>query len=264
MRSSDFTAEKKVFADAWVPRGTLRFYSFMVIAVILFFWSSPLLLTAEEEGVASSSSVASGTASGAILKVEGILEEYGYSESDIQGVLKVFLGAENKGVPGAMLVPRVQEGVAKGVPALRLQGALKRDIDYLMSARRLFAEAEAEEVFLNRESQWKRAANMLAADFGSDELGRLIQICREDPDKFRPISLLYASLSTWGLSKEDGLAVAEALVSSAIPAEEYEGILDLYRNARRERIRPEELTDRITERAGSSVSVEELERMILH
>ncbi|MCF7914329.1 MAG: hypothetical protein K9L66_04095 [Spirochaetaceae bacterium] len=251
---SGFTTNKRFFADAGVPRGTLRFYSFMVMVLLLFFWSSPLLLIAEEGG---------GSTSGTSSKVEGILEEHGYSESDIQGVLNVFLGAQNKGVPGDMLVPRVQEGVAKGVPAPRLVGALKRDIDYLMNARRLFAEAEAEGVFLSRESQWKRAANMLAAGFGSDELGRLIQICREDPDKFRPISLLYASLSTWGLSKEDGLSVAEALVSSAIPSEEYEGILDLYRAARRERIRPEELTERIAARAGSSESVEELERVIL-
>jgi len=248
-----FTTKKRFFADAGVPQGTLRYYSFMVMVLLLYFWSSPLLLTAEEDQAASAVS----------RRVEGILEEHGYSESGIQGVLNVFLGAENKGVPGDMLVPRVQEGVAKGVPASRLQGVLKRDIDYLMSARRLFAEAEAEGVFLSRESQWKRAANMLAAGFDSDELGRLIQICKENPDKFRPISLLYASLSTWGLSNKDGLSVAEALVSSAIPTEEYEGILDLYRTARRERIRPEELTERIAARAGSSESVEELERMIL-
>jgi len=222
------------------------------------------LLSAQEEGGATASSTSFSVSSRASSKVEGILREHGYSESDMQGVLKVFRGAEKGGLPGDMLVPRVQEGVAKGVPAPRLQAALKKDIDYLMSARRLFAEAEAEEVFLNREGQWKRAANMLAAGFGSDELATLIQICKVDPEKFRPISLLYASLSTWGLSKEDGLLVTKALVSSSISTEEYEGILDLYRTARRERIRPEELTKRIAARAGSSKSVEELKRMILY
>lgn len=259
---SGFNIQKKIVADSRVPSGTLRFFSCIGIAVLLFFWSSPLLLRAQEQGGAEASSTYSAS-SGANSKVEGILREHGYSERDVQGVLEVFLGAKKEGISGDMLVPRVQEGVAKTVPAPRLQAALKRDIDYLLSARRLFAEAGAEEVFLNRKSQWKRAANMLAAGFGSDELGSLLQICKENPEKFRPISLLYASLSTWGLSKADGLTVAEALVSSAIPIAEYEGILDLYRTARRERIRPEELTERIAAYAGSSESVEELERMIL-
>ena len=263
MRSS-FSIEKKVFADPGVPQGTLRCYSLVVIAVLLFFWSSPLLFSAEEAGGAAASSTSFSASSGAISKVEGILREHGYSELDMQGVLKVFREAEKGGLPGEMLVPRVQEGVAKAVPASRLQAALKRDIDYLMSAQRLFAEAEAEEVFLNREGQWKRAANMLAAGFGSEELAKLIQICKENPEKFRPISFLYASLSSWGLSEADGLLVAEALVSSSIPTEEYEGILDLYRTARRERIRPEELSRRIAVSAGSSEGVDELERMILH
>src|SRR6056297_691175 len=263
MRSS-FSIEKKLFADQRVPQGTLRCYSLVVIAVLLFFWSSPLLLSAEEAGGAAASSTSFSASSGATSKVESILREHRYSELDMQGVLKVFREAEKGGLPGEMLVPRVQEGVAKAVPASRLQAALKRDIDYLLSAQRLFAEAEAEEVFLNREDQWKRAANMLAAGFGSDELANLIQICKVDPEKFRPLSLLYASLSTWGLSKEDGLLVTKALVSSSISTEEYEGILDLYRTARRERIRPEELTERIATQAGSSKSVEELERLILH
>jgi hypothetical protein len=250
MRSS-FTTEKKLCADAWVPQGTLRYYSFIGILALLLFWSSPLLLSAEEDGGAA--------ASGASSKVEAILEEHGYARTEVQGVLNSFELAESRDIPGDMLVPCVQEGVAKGVPAPRLQVALKNDIEYLMSARRLFAEAEAETVFLNRESQWKRAANMLAAGYGSDELTILIQICKKNPEKFRPISFLYASLSIWGLSKEDGLSVADALVSSAIPTAEYEGILDLYRSARRE-----ELTERIVAQAGSSESVEELERMILH
>jgi len=253
MRSS-FTTNENLFADAGVPQGTLRCYSFVVIAVLLFFWSSPLLLSAEEEEAFSAES----------RRVEGILEDHGYTRTEIQSVLNSFELAESKDIPGDMLVPRVQEGVAKGVPVPRLQMALKNDIEYLMSARRLFAEAEAETVFMNQESQWKRAANMLAAGFGSDELIILIEICKKNPEKFRPISFLYASLSTWGLSKEDGLAVAEALISSAIPTAEYEGILDLYRTARRERIRPEELTERIAARASSSESVEELERMILY
>ena len=260
---SGFNTKKIFSADAGVPQGTLRCYSFVVIAVLLFFWSSPLLLTAEEEG-SSASGTSFSAFSGASSKVEGILEEHGYTRTEIQSVLNSFELAESKDIPGDMLVPRVQEGVAKGVPVPRLQMALKNDIEYLMSARRLFAEAEAEEVFLNREDQWKRAANMLAAGFGSDELANLIQICKVDPEKFRPLSLLYASLSTWGLSKEDGLLVTKALVSSSISTEEYEGILDLYRTARRERIRPEELTERIATQAGSSKSVEELKRVILH
>jgi len=253
MRSS-FTTNENLFADAGVPQGTLRCYSFVVIAVLLFFWSSPLLLSAEEEEAFSAES----------RRVEGILEDHGYTRTEIGGVLSIFEMAESQDIPGDMLVPRVQEGVAKGVPASSLQAALKRDVDYLINAQRLFAQAESEEVFLNREGEWKRAANMLAAGFGSEELAKLIQICKENPEKFRPISFLYASLSSWGLSEADGLLVAEALVSSSIPTEEYEGILDLYRTARRERIRPEELSRRIAVSAGSSEGVDELERMILH
>ena len=112
-------------------------------------------------------------------------------------------------------------------------------------------------------ARWQRAANMLAAGFGPEELAALGRMCISVPEEFRPLSVLYASLVHWGLPAGTTLSVAEALVESPLPADEYEALTNLYRSARRYRISPEELSTRIIAEANRAATIEELERRIL-
>jgi hypothetical protein len=199
-----------------------------------------------------------------VSRVRHLMQEAGYARPDIQLVTGVFTHAESSDIPPRMLLPRVQEGIAKGVPPERMVTALEKDLTHLKEARGLITSVEGGRVLLEDRAQWQRAANMLAAGYTEDEVGELVRLCAGEPSEFRQVSILYVSLDKWGLPREEILSVAEALISSPISSGEYEGVVDLYRRARRQRIRPEVLTERIVSEARNAVTVEELRRRILY
>ncbi len=232
-----------------VPKGTLMRYCSLATA-LFFLLCFPLSLAAEDNKVTG--------------LVETLLEESSYEESAVTRLTDLLQQAEQKEIPAEMLIPRMQEGIAKGVPSSRLEYALQRDINNLKRARLIIESAGGEESFFERQSQWKRAANLLAGGFEEERLKTLVELCTDEPKEFRPVSLLYVSLTSWGLRASEAIDVSRALIASSIPSEEYEAVVNMYRKARRERISPEELSSRILQSAGRSRSIDELERLILH
>ena len=245
---------------ARVSEGTRR----LLLFILLFFLCSSFALRAEQEHGAKEEKQAERQESDRIEEqVVRVLEEKGYSSESAKEVGEFFADLEEKNIPGELLFSRVQEGAAKRVPIPRLIAVLEKDREYLQRARELFRKSGKTDLFLSRKAQWQRAANMLAAGFEDEVVRELIRLSAPAPEKFRPVSLLFVSLSQWGLSRENGLRVAEALVVSNIPPNEYEGVIELYRSARRKRMRPSELTDRIVSTTGKVDSLKELERVIL-
>ncbi len=231
---------------------------FMSFLIFTLFICSAGLLAADETGKNPAE------APGEIFQqARGRLQSAGYSEKEVHGVVEVLEDAAGRDIPPRLLLARVQEGAAKGVPALRLREALQQDVEYLAEARRILAELHNGAVLLSDTARWQRAATMLTAGLSGHELSELGRICIPVPGEFRSVSVLYASLVSWGLPSGTTLSVAEALTNSPLPAHEYEAVTDLYRNARRYRIAPEELSDRIISVAAKVADIEELERRIL-
>jgi hypothetical protein len=103
---------------------------------------------------------------------------------------------------------------------------------------------------------------MLAAGVALSHLERLIEICKHAVHEFRAVSTLFVSLDTWGLASSEALRVAEAFVQSPIPSEDYGPVTDIYRTARRRRIPPGTVTERIVAQARNVRSIEALERRV--
>ncbi|MCF7929302.1 MAG: hypothetical protein K9L68_11030 [Spirochaetales bacterium] len=202
----------------------------------------------------------------AIDRAAELLEEKGYSESERQTLTRELGKASAQSVPVELLVPKIQEGAAKGAGAGRILSALQQERNVLLQARRVVGEIRGGSVFLEKENYdlWQRAAHMLEADLPQSELEQLIRLSLPGPQRFRPLSSLHFSLKQWGLESESSLQVAAALVSSDIPPAEYGAVSDLFRAARRQRISPDQLIRRIEEQAGEVRSVDELSRIILY
>ena len=80
---------------------------------------------------------------------------------------------------------------------------------------------------------------------------------------FRGASVLYISLVEWGLSEYAVIQVIGALVESEIPHSEYGGVIELFRVARRQRVGPDVIVERIVSAAPHTGSINELSNKIL-
>ncbi len=225
-------------------------FSFLIFFVLL----RPPCLWAEQVDTSSF---------GPTQTVKGILIDNGYTEKESSVIAEILDYAGSVGIPGELLIPRVREGVAKRVSVPRLERALSNDIENLRTARSLFEQFSKAEEFIGETARWKRAANMLAAGMDPQELYTLVEACSTKPDDFRSASVLYVSLFEWGLTEDSAKRVVESLVLSEIHKSEYEGVIELFRVARRQRLRPEELVGRIVSAAPHSRSIDELSNKIL-
>jgi hypothetical protein len=177
-------------------------------------------------------------------------------------VHRLFDEAAAEGVPARMLLPRLEEGLAKGAPGERVLLALEREMGYLLEARQILtAEGEG---LLREEASWARAANLLAGGLPPEEVGTLVRILRPRPRDFRPATYLYVALVDWGLPREQARSLLGALVGSALPGEEFGGVMELLARGRRLRIAPEEMVRRIRDSVGRARSLDELGTLVLY
>ncbi len=226
-----------------------RFFSLVIPLLVLFFTGA---LFAEEQALSRE-----------VQEVAEILETRGYASEDIQPIFKIFQRAEEQMIPSELLISRLEEGAAKGASIDRLEAVLRKDLELLRASRQVFETTGGKWKEIDRMSQWKRAVHMLAAGVAVEHLERLIEVCKHAPRKFRPASLLYVSLDTWGLASSQALRVAEAFVDSPLPTEHYGAVTDLYRRARSRRMSPDTVTERIVSQVKEVRSMEALERRVL-
>ncbi|UCF99379.1 MAG: hypothetical protein JSV89_07525 [Spirochaetaceae bacterium] len=194
--------------------------------------------------------------------VETTLARSGYSEAHKDSIIAFFAQIENDGIPGEMLLPKLEEGIAKRVPAPKVLAALKRESENLQQARELILRIEGGERLLADRAYWARTANLLATDVSAAEIERLIVLCRTRIEGFRPASYLYVAMLNWGLSGEPAFDLIATLLASALPPDSYMGVMDLLATGRRRRIPPEELIRRIQEHLQHASTIKELEKWI--
>lgn len=196
--------------------------------------------------------------------VDGVLSRGDYSSAEEQRVRVVFDRAESTGVPGEMLIPRLAEGVAKGVPAARLIPVLDARLDSLVTARQVFEEHGVDTSLPGRRGLWNAAALLIWDDAPRDHLEAIVSAAPVDTDRLRPGFSLYASLVDWGLRRNEALAVSEATVASPLPAEDFPAVVSILTTARQERIPVTRAVDRLTSALPNASEVSDLREEVLY
>jgi hypothetical protein len=194
--------------------------------------------------------------------VESALERSGYSQPQKHSIIAFFAEAEQSEIPPDLLLPKLEEGISKGIPAPGVLGALMQEADNLLRTRGLLLRSEEGRRLLADPASWARAANLLSVGVAEDEIEQLIALCGARIEGFRPASYLYVAVMEWGLSGDSSLDLIGALLSSSIPPDSYMGVMDLLAIGRRRRIAPEELVQRILQHLGRAKSIKELEKWI--
>ena len=186
-----------------------------------------------------------------------------YSPEVQAEVSRLFREAERQGIPDGLLLPRLEEGIAKKVNAERLLAALEREQDLLLQARDLLTGLDGGERLLEDQASWARAANLLAAGYGTVEVGGLARASLSRPGDFRPAASLYVSLRGWGLSAGQALELVRGLLASPISGERFPGIMEIFIEGRRLRLAPEILIRRLLEQLPDARTIEELRQKCL-
>jgi hypothetical protein len=194
--------------------------------------------------------------------VESTLARSGYSEAHKDSINTFFAEAERSDIPVELLLPKLEEGIAKGIAAQRVLDALRREAENLRLSRSLMLRSEGGERLLADPASWARTANLLAVGVSDEEIEELIALCSRRIEGFRPATYLYVAVLEWGLAGNSAFDLIGALLSSSVPPDSYLGVMDLLANGRRRRIAPEELVQRIQQHLEHTNSIKELEKWI--
>lgn len=195
--------------------------------------------------------------------VRETLDRGSFTPEEEQSLLVVFENARLNDVPVYFFLPRLQEGISKNVDARRLRRALETDLAGFVEARDVARSVPGGDDLIADDARWARAATVLAAGRSPEELEDLVAATVDVPELFRPAAALYVSLAEWGLAEEDSLAIVRAAVGSPIPPENYPGIAELFAVARRERVRPDRMAERIVEGLARAHSLRTLRTLVV-
>ncbi|GAB6090530.1 hypothetical protein JCM12856_21230 [Spirochaeta dissipatitropha] len=186
-----------------------------------------------------------------------------YSSDDIADIELVFIKAEEAGVNPDLLIPRLEEGLAKRVPATRLIPVLHRELILLTEARELLETHDYGAVILKIPGGWQRTANLLAGGVEEYDVLSIIDSVQHQPDLYRPASALYMSLINWGVESTPALNLLQIMTVSEINPVDYPGIVDILTDARRLRYDIDYVLNSIIDNAPKSTEVQELRRRVL-
>jgi len=194
--------------------------------------------------------------------VESILGRSGFSDTQKASLIEFFAETDNADIPSELLLPKLEEGIAKGKTAAKVINALDRERNSLRKARSLILSVKGGEKLLSDRASWARAANLLASGISEGEIKDLVFACRSRTEEFRSASYLYIAAKQWGLAQESAFDLTSALLDSSISGNNFLGLIDLLTNGRRRRIAPEELVQRIQRNLQHVNTIEELEKWI--
>jgi hypothetical protein len=196
--------------------------------------------------------------------LEAALAGSGYSAAQQETLRDLFSRAQQAGIAPELILPRLEEGLAKKAAAAVLAAALEAEIARLEEARRLILDSAACRDLLFNNAAWLRTANLLAWGAGGREIRRLLEACAGRCSDFPSLSILYVSLVQWGLAADTALTLTEAAAASRLPAADFPGVSELLIRGRRLRLPPEELARRLAEELPRVKNLEELQERLLY
>lgn len=203
-------------------------------------------------------------------RFEGALRSTTYAQQEKNQLQTVLEQADEERVPIDMLLLKLEEGIAKNIPAQPLYAALDRELQGFTHTRQLVYQQleriEAERL-LSDSTIWSKIATLYHQGVPDSDLGALIGMFNKQQSKdkwnnFRYGGGLLIALRQWGLTDRLSLDVVQAISSSTILGEDYRKVLDLFNIGFAARISPASMAQRIIEAAPKSRSITTLERMV--
>jgi hypothetical protein len=186
----------------------------------------------------------------------------GFSTDAGIAISALFERAAAEGVPPELLLPRLQEGVAKRVDADLVREALSEEILYLTTARDAIQRLPGGAVILDNPSSWSRAANFIRSGQSEETLFLVARASVNRPETFRPATLLYLSISEWGIEQDKALVLVEAVAASSLGPEAYPEVTGLLADAQRARLDLGEAALQIAEQLRAGRSVRQIARIL--
>ncbi len=200
----------------------------------------------------------------AALDLESVLGKSPYSSIEKQTIHSIFSQADRAGVPQELLLPRLSEGVAKGVPFGKTAEVLTNALAWLEKARSLMESTPEGRALASDPASWSLSATLLETGAGEQEIQMLEDAAQGKSTSYRMAGFLHASLVSWGLSRPLSLQVALAALRSVVAPERYLGIVELFEQGRQKRISPERVAERVMEALKTAKDLDELRRSVLY
>lgn len=195
-------------------------------------------------------------------ELSGALDRGRFPDSERRQIQEFFGQAAGAGIPEQMLLPRLQEAVAKAAPADRLLAALERERAFLVQARELLLSTEGGAAQLADPASWARTANLLNSGLPRQQVAALVRASARRPAEYRPATYLHVALLDWGLSAEAALPLVEAVLASPLAGRDFPAILDLLADGRARRLPLGQTLQRLAEELPRARSLQDLRRRL--
>lgn len=177
----------------------------------------------------------------------------------------IFRLADNSGVPPALLMEKLREGAAKGIPGGRLLSALRSELERLISAGDIldgsgyFADVGSSET----QNAYKIIAIMLREDIPEEKIRQLLEKGRE---RNLPLtaataacSAVFQVSSVTDLRENELLRLGTSLYDSDLGPSNYDAVVSIFVRGRVNRLEDEEILDIIEDvftRGGGLIRLE--------
>lgn len=193
-----------------------------------------------------------------------VLEQSSYTDKQKEIIRLVFEEAEAQGIPSELILPRLEEGIAKKVPVNRLIKVLTKEIECLVQAHDLLLSVDPDLVLSETPSIWLRTGILFSKHIPAETVRAIAGACMSRWEDYRDATVLYLSLTQWGLKSSEALMIVDSVLKSAIPGPDFIGIITIFIRGRSMNISPEEIITRMKEVINDIDSIETLEEKILY
>jgi hypothetical protein len=200
----------------------------------------------------------------AALDLDSILSTSPYSPSEKETIKSIFAQTEQMHIPPAMLLPRLAEGVAKRVPFTSAAEVLRTHLRFLANARTILEAVPGGKALLEDQAAWSLTATLFESGASEQEIRALGAAAGGKARPYRSGELLYASLVGWGASRPASLQVTLAAIRSALPPDQFLGLVDIFEQGRQNRISPERIAERIVDSLPGVKTIDDLRRAVLY
>lgn len=196
--------------------------------------------------------------------LSSILRHSNYSTSEQHAIQSTFHQTDTEDIPRKLLLPRLEQGIERGVPPQAVIEVLKRSADLLIRARELLQSVSGGERFIADTSSWSLTATVLGVGRDESMVRDIARASGGSEVRYRSALLLYGSLASWGLEASAMLSVTLAAIHSPLPAAQYSAISDIFVRGRSLQIPPQRLVLRVLRALPQSRNYEDLQRSVLY
>jgi hypothetical protein len=200
----------------------------------------------------------------AALDLDSILRESSFSAAEEVEIRSVFTQADRARIPRDLLLPRLAEGTAKRVRFERLVVVLRSWQQNLGSARTFLEAVAGGQALISEPASWQLTATLLEGGAAGADVQALAAAAGGRPVSYRGGGLLYAALVGWGAPRPAAVRATSALIRSAIPPDQFPGLISLFEQGRKLRISPDRLADRVVESLPAARTVDDLRAAVLY